>query len=558
MRIGRRLGFAAWLFAARRLFSCDAPPHRLGVRRPSTSRQPSAASTARASSLLAPSSETSVVSSVSASVPDDERLFQFVFQPLQHVEADGAAADDGKAGGCSDGGVGCRLSTANEVRPGAGGAGGDSCLGPHAPQQGQQRRRIGPQQLGQIDSAPPEPDAEGPQRAQQRARAFRAAPAWRDPGWRNSPPADARCRALRRAGRFAVPVLASAASRSASSGPSRAAMRAAIQASSRACKRVRCFTWASASTSTLGASGEDPATSRADDRAVPPQLAMLAEGDGAVVGAPPARRCAPRSRFPGLSARRRARCGRECPSARGSGTKRKPSSRRWLRRRWRRRRLRPAPVEANSSSRRCFISTEVRRSMKRWVSRSCSASDSRSSTARVIALPMRAVARPALAVRGIGVGADLRQPARQRGDIAFGDIGARDLPRQPVVGNDAVVADQEQEDVAHQPDMLVGGELAEVGQLADIPQPRRPLSRDVASARDLVVVRQRAAAPPHRWRGAPASGRVPAAAHPGFRSARRGCGNPARHCAIAAPAPDRSGGFPPAAPVRLRTARNRR
>ena len=54
------------------------------------------------------------------------------------------------------------------------------------------------------------------------------------------------------------------------------------------------------------------------------------------------------------------------------------------------------------------------------------------------ALPMRAVARPARAMGGIGVGADLRQPARQGGDIAFGDIGAGDLARQPVVGNDAV------------------------------------------------------------------------------------------------------------------------
>ena len=78
------------------------------------------------------------------------------------------------------------------------------------------------------------------------------------------------------------------------------------------------------------------------------------------------------------------------------------------------------------------------------------------------ALPVRAIAGPALAVGGIGIGADLRQPSRQGGDIAFGHIGAGDLARQPIIGNVGLAA-EEQEDALDQFDMLVGGELAEVG-----------------------------------------------------------------------------------------------
>ena len=92
-------------------------------------------------------------------------------------------------------------------------------FGPHAPQQGQQRRGIGSQQLGQIDRAPPEPDAEG---AQARGSAGRRLSGSDSAGAvqasRNSPPADGRCRAPGRAGHRRCRLLASAASRSASSG----------------------------------------------------------------------------------------------------------------------------------------------------------------------------------------------------------------------------------------------------------------------------------------------------------------------------------------------------
>ena len=64
---------------------------------------------------------------------------------------------------------------------------------------------------------------------------------------------------------------------------------------------------------------------------------------------------------------------------------------------------------------------------------------------------------------------DLREAAGERGDIAFGDIEAFDLPRQPIVGQHAVVAHQESEDRVHELGMLVVVELSEVGQLADFP-----------------------------------------------------------------------------------------
>jgi hypothetical protein len=163
------------------------------------------------------------------------------------------------------------------------------------------------------------------------------------------------------------------------------------------------------------------------------------------------------------------------PTARGSGTNGSLPACRWLRRRWKRRRF-VQRSEANSSSRRCFISTEVRRSMKRWVSLSCSASDSRSSTARVMPCQWRRHASsPGDGRHRCRCGS--APAARQGGDIAFGDIGAGDLARQPVIGNDSRSPLKEQEDVAHQLDMLVGGQFAEVGQLADIPQPATPRAK---------------------------------------------------------------------------------
>ena len=86
------------------------------------------------------------------------------------------------------------------------------------------------------------------------------------------------------------------------------------------------------------------------------------------------------------------------------------------------------------------------------------------------ALPMRGVARPALFVRGIGPGADLRDAARQRVDVAVDDVEPGDLAREPVFRQHTVFADQVAEDLADQARMLVRRQLAEVGQLTCLPQ----------------------------------------------------------------------------------------
>ena len=81
-----------------------------------------------------------------------------------------------------------------------------------------------------------------------------------------------------------------------------------------------------------------------------------------------------------------------------------------------------------SRSRR--INTLVRRSTKRSVRRSCSASDSLSSTPRATALPMLGIGEPVRTVRHEGPGPDVRDPVRERIDIAIGAVGLRDLARR--------------------------------------------------------------------------------------------------------------------------------
>ena len=86
--------------------------------------------------------------------------------------------------------------------------------------------------------------------------------------------------------------------------------------------------------------------------------------------------------------------------------------------------------------------------------------------------PMVRVVHPGPALRDVGPGADVGQPLRQRVDVAIGSIDARDLPRQPV-GRDAAAALQEAEDAHAEAGVLGERHLAEVGDLADVPeQPR--------------------------------------------------------------------------------------
>ena len=52
---------------------------------------------------------------------------------------------------------------------------------------------------------------------------------------------------------------------------------------------------------------------------------------------------------------------------------------------------------------------------------------------------MLGIGQPIRAIGDKGPGADLRDPARQRVDIAIGAIGLIDLGRKPGVGNAAVL-----------------------------------------------------------------------------------------------------------------------
>ena len=81
-------------------------------------------------------------------------LLEFFFETLEHVEADRARPSTRGNLRRREIASGNSPSIANEVRPGCGGGGIFSSLCPHAPQQCEQRRRVGPQQLRQIDRAP--------------------------------------------------------------------------------------------------------------------------------------------------------------------------------------------------------------------------------------------------------------------------------------------------------------------------------------------------------------------------------------------------------------------
>ena len=145
-----------------------------------------------------------------------------------------------------------------------------------------------------------------------------------------------------------------------------------------------------------------------------------------------------------------------------------------------------------SSSRKCRISSAVRRSMKR-----CGQTLMQRIREAILdrardALPMRGIARPALFVRGIGPGADLREAARKRVDVAIDDVQPRDLAREPVFRQHAVFADQMAENLADQARMFVRRQLAEVGQLTGLPQEAQRRGRRRERA-DLLIIAQASA-----------------------------------------------------------------
>ena len=182
----------------------------------------------------------------------------------------------------------------------------------------------------------------------------------------------------------AMPVSASS-SRSAISGAKSAAIRRSIQWPSR--RRTFSATLGSASSSTKGwtcglervGAGDE----LADGVLAPHQAALLGDVDLGVGGV--VELVGAQADSAGASAARpAARSVRAwSASAEGSRRKRKPSSRPMN---WSSIETSPFSVTVATRLSLCFnrrISTEVRRSTNRWVSCTCSASDSRSSTARV-------------------------------------------------------------------------------------------------------------------------------------------------------------------------------
>jgi len=85
-------------------------------------------------------------------------------------------------------------------------------------------------------------------------------------------------------------------------------------------------------------------------------------------------------------------------------------------------------------------------------------------------LPMLGVGQPVRAVGDKGPGADLRDPARQRVDIAVNAVGLIDLGGKPAV-RDAALAHQEAEQGRHQLGVRGGRDLPVVRYLAGVPQP---------------------------------------------------------------------------------------
>ena len=84
-------------------------------------------------------------------------------------------------------------------------------------------------------------------------------------------------------------------------------------------------------------------------------------------------------------------------------------------------------------------------------------------------LPMAWVGKPFRAVRGEGPCADVGDTISQRINVAVGAVGEGDLVGEPVVG-DLAVARQEAEQRGDEFGVIGWGDLAVIGDLADVPQ----------------------------------------------------------------------------------------
>jgi hypothetical protein len=85
-------------------------------------------------------------------------------------------------------------------------------------------------------------------------------------------------------------------------------------------------------------------------------------------------------------------------------------------------------------------------------------------------LPAGRIVEPAGPMRDVGPGADMGDPLDQRVDLAFGsiepaDLGGHPIPRQPLGRAGQMVPD-----LAEQPGMVFAHDLAEIWDLADIPE----------------------------------------------------------------------------------------
>ena len=103
-----------------------------------------------------------------------------------------------------------------------------------------------------------------------------------------------------------------------------------------------------------------------------------------------------------------------------------------------------------------------------------------------LALPMLGVGEPVAAIGDEAPGAHLRDPLRQRIDIAIGAIDFRQTPGKPVVRNAPAPHDEEKDGAR---EFRMGGRrnLAIVGNLADFPEPRDIGRRRRLPAHVLVV-----------------------------------------------------------------------
>ena len=85
-------------------------------------------------------------------------------------------------------------------------------------------------------------------------------------------------------------------------------------------------------------------------------------------------------------------------------------------------------------------------------------------------LPMPGVVQPIAAVGDVGPGADVGDARGERVDVAVAAVDPIDLARHPVLGQALLAGGQEAVDAAQQAGVLIGQDLLEVGDLADLPE----------------------------------------------------------------------------------------